>query len=81
MPAEEPLRRGSSRSSEQLHVREVGPPPEWPETLTEEEAEILWVTVLRRMEDPQGRPPELAFRPWWLDFSQFTPPKVQYHHL
>ena len=64
--------------SEQLRVREVGPPPKWPETLTEEETETPWVTVLQRMHDLRGRPPELDFSPWFLDFSQFTPPKVRH---
>jgi hypothetical protein len=36
--------------------------PEWPETLTDEEAKIPWVIVL---------PPR------YLDFSQSTPPKLQ----
>jgi hypothetical protein len=61
---------------EQLRIREEGPAPAWLETLTEDEAKIPWVTVLQRMHD-RGTPPGLDFSPWYLDFSQSTPPKVQ----
>lgn len=63
---------------EQLRIREAGPPPDWPETLTEEEAKNSWVTVLQRLDDMRDRPPGLDFSPWYLDFSHFTPLKWRY---
>jgi hypothetical protein len=54
---------------EQLHILESGSSPPWIKTLTDEEAKSPWVTVLR-----QTGP---NYNPWWLDFSQSTPPKKQ----
>jgi hypothetical protein len=63
-------------SREQLRIREEGPFPTWLEMLTDDEDKIPWVTVLQRMHEP-GRPPGLDFSPWYLDFTRFTPLKVQ----
>jgi hypothetical protein len=57
---------------EQLHVDEARKPPSWIKALTDEEAKIRWVSVLRQVAPgaPEGSD-------WYIDFSQSTPPKKQ----
>jgi len=51
----------------------------WPEELTPEEQAIPWLCVmLKILEPPEWMPGELARQGWGIDFSNFTPPKVQY---
>jgi hypothetical protein len=50
----------------------------WPGTLTPEEAAVPWVCIMLKMHDPpQGIPPELQRTGWSLDFSQYTPVKME----
>lgn len=49
----------------------------WPEPLTEAEASVPWVTVMRKIPNPPSwMIPELARTGWDVNFSHYTPQKV-----
>jgi len=54
----------------------IGPLVDWPEPLSETEAQVPWITVmLKIMNPPEWMNPELARTGWDLTFSKYTPEK------
>ncbi len=53
-----------------------GPLVDWPEPLSDDEAQVPWVTVMLKIVDPpEWMVPELARTSWDLTFSKYTPRK------
>jgi hypothetical protein len=61
--------------TDQLEAEAHQPSALWPEPLTEAEGAVPWVR-LRGKREP-GMPPWLWPRAWSLDFSKFTPEKIE----
>lgn len=57
---------------------ETAPLVSWPGGLSDAESAVSWVTLALKMENPPASiPPELARTGWSLEFSGYTPQKIE----
>ncbi|HET8579955.1 MAG TPA: hypothetical protein VFL31_03075 [Nitrospiraceae bacterium] len=49
----------------------------WPEPLTEAELAVPWIELLLKADGPSLSPPAWPTKNWYLDFSAFTPSRLQ----
>lgn len=65
-------------SDEYFVPMDMAPLVKWPETLSDEEMGVPWVTVALKITDPPDwMPTDLARTGWSLDFSRYTPEKIE----